>query len=112
VVESDQPVWADAVVQVRGRKKGGREREREKRKEERKKEKEKRKRKNGKRKRKEIGKEIGKSFRKLGEFVGKLGERILRGFPVFRESARFSGRRGWRGGSAGRTAACTGFPTW
>jgi hypothetical protein len=38
-----------------------------------------------------IGKEIGKGkerrFRKLGELLGKLGERILWGFPVFRASA-------------------------
>jgi hypothetical protein len=34
-----------------------------------------------------IGKGKERRFRKLGELLGKLGERILRGFPFFRASA-------------------------
>jgi hypothetical protein len=34
-----------------------------------------------------MGKEIGKSLEKLGEFLGKLEEGFLQGFPVFRVSA-------------------------
>jgi hypothetical protein len=34
-----------------------------------------------------MGKKIGKSFRKIRRISRKLGERFLRGFPVFRASA-------------------------
>jgi hypothetical protein len=56
------------------------------------KEKEKRKRKKrkgeiGRGKEIENGKKIGKSLEKLGEFLGKLEEGFLQGFPVFRVSA-------------------------
>jgi hypothetical protein len=65
--------------------------EKKKKKEKREKKKKKRKRKIEKKENK--GRKIEKGFRKLGEFLGKLEEGFLWGFPVFWASAGFSGRR-------------------
>jgi hypothetical protein len=80
-----QALGPGAALDRRKKKEEGEEgRKKKGRKEKGKREKKNRKRKNRKRKgkRKEIGKGREKRFRKLGEFLGKLGGRIFWGFPL------------------------------